>query len=354
MERIDTDALLTRLLATRGRDEEALYAVHRELLAVDPELYRRLVGWLKARVEDERHHLVAALAILSLDEDVNHRALAGRIIESLPVELVCDVVDHVRGWVVERLHAKAGLSRYTDEMSQTYAATSAAVRAELAEHNLPELDGGEVIVTLGQFDKVEQVLDYLEVPYRLVPCGIVKDLPLRADQVLIVNCPGQFDEEGIKTIERFVFHGGTLITTDWALKTTIQRAFPGTVAHNGVNTGDDVVSVSWIHPDDVHTRGVEVSGYALAWWLEGSSYPIEVLDPRRVNVLVRSKEMHQKYGADPLVVSFVHGEGVVFHLTSHYYLQRSKAEQKTKEAAASSSLRLLGNILFERRRLTGV
>lgn len=350
---MNTNALLSRLLATRPRDEEVLYAVHRELLAEDPVVYRRLLRFLLEQTDAYRHHLVAGLALLSVHEDPALRQLATDAVARLDVALVCDVVDHVRGWVVEKRHAKAGLKRFADTMSRAYESKGREVKAQLSTVG-GDPQSGEIVVTLGQYDKVQQVLDYLELPYRLVPCTIVKDLPLRADQVLIVNCPGHFDAEGIAAIERFVRRGGTLVTTDWALKTTVQRAFPDTVRYDGPATEDDVVEVSWIHPDDAHTRGVEVPGHALSWWLEGSSYAIHVVDERRVRVLVRSQEMGRKYQHDPLVVCFPHGEGAVFHLTSHYYLQRSKADASSQDAAAYSSLKLLGNIVYERRRLTGV
>lgn len=345
------DRLLARLLATRARDEASLYTVHGELSRDDPALYRQLACYL-AEHEPASVHLVVALAMLSTGSDAESRALAARLIEALPIEVACDVIDHVRGWVVERLHAKPELTRYADEMSGAYASSARAVKRELSSE-ADAFRGGEVVVTLGQYDKVQQVLDYLDIPYRLVPCAIVEDLPLRADQVLIVNCPGQFSAEGIAAIERFVRRGGTLVTTDWALKTTLERATPGYVWHNGVSTKDDVVRVSWIHEDDVHTRGVSVPGHALQWWLEGSSYPI-AMDSRRVRVLVRSDEMAARYNDGALVVTFAYGEGAVFHLTSHYYLQRSKAGEASREAAAYSSLKLLANVLFERRRAAGV
>lgn len=344
------DRLLARLLATRARDSATLYAVHGELRDGDPVLYRKLVAYL-AEHEPESVHLVIGLALLATDADAAARALAGELLERLPVEITCDVVDHVRGWIVRRLHDKPAIARFADAMTDAYASSAAAVKSALDEADA--FVGGEVIVTIGQYDKVQQVLDYLEIPYRLVPCQIVEDLPLRADQVLIVNCPGQFSTEGLAAIERFVRRGGTLVTTDWALSTTLSRAIPGYVSHNGVSTKDDVVRVSWVHDDDVHTRGVEVPSHTLQWWLEGASYPIKIED-RRVRVLVRSDEMGERYRDDALVVSFAYGEGAVFHLTSHYYLQRSKADAASREAAAYSSLKLLANILYERRRAAGV
>src|SRR5262249_23928160 len=254
-----------------------------------------------------------------------------------------------------------------------------------------EFRGGEVLVTVGEYDKVQQVLDHLQLPYQAQPCQVLDGLPLRADQVLIVNCPGKFSAAGLEALRRFVAAGGTLVTTDWALQTTVQAASPGPIESNGRAPADDVVRVSWVHPDSPYTRGVEVPGQTISWWLEGSSYPIRVLDPR-VTVLVRSEEMGKKYGEDALVVTFAYGEGRVFHLTSHYYLQRSQGDKSAKVkaaapqgaaqsilagapagdpltptplpsgergwgeglAAAYSSMRLLANVLYVSRRQTGV
>jgi hypothetical protein len=71
------------------------------------------------------------------------------------------------------------------------------------------------------------------------------------------------------------------------------------------------------------------------WWLEGSSYPIEILDNEKVNVLIRSKELGQKYGADPVVVRFAHGKGLVYHMISHFYLQRTETRDKKQSATAA-------------------
>ena len=38
--------------------------------------------------------------------------------------------------------------------------------------------------SVGEYDRVQQVLDHLQLPYRTVPCQVVEGLPLRADQVL--------------------------------------------------------------------------------------------------------------------------------------------------------------------------
>ena len=67
---------------------------------------------------------------------------------------------------------------------------------------------------------------------------------------------------------------------------------------------------------------------APVWWLESSSYPIEVLDKRRVKVLVRSDDLKKRYKHDPVIVRFEWGKGTVYHMISHFYLQRSETRTK--------------------------
>lgn len=60
------------------------------------------------------------------------------------------------------------------------------------------------------------------------------------------------------------------------------------------------------------------------WWLECSSYPIEIINKGKVKVLVRSNELKRKYQHDPVIIMFEWGKGVVYHMISHFYLQRSE------------------------------
>jgi hypothetical protein len=370
--------LLDRLLGTRVRDRAQVESAHRDLLAASPELHRQLLRWLAAH-EPDSQHLSVGLAVLSTEADPAGRRFVADLIATLPMATVAETVDYIHGWYVDRTLTRRARTRFQDEMTRAYEATAGIVRQELEGGQAEEFRGGEILVTLGQYDKVQQVLDHLQLPYQTLPCAIVETLPLRADQVLIINCPGQFSQAALEAIRLFVARGGSLITTDWALETTVQRAFPGTIEYTGNSTADDVVPVSWIHPDHPFTRGVEVPGRTISWWLEGSSYPIRILD-QRVTVLIRSQQMGNRYGEDPLVVTFDYGEGTVVHLTSHYYLQRSQGDKSAKAAgpvesqlgqqivaqaaagglsgsqlsAAYSSMRLLANILYECRRKCGV
>jgi hypothetical protein len=82
-----------------------------------------------------------------------------------------------------------------------------------------------------------------------------------------------------------------------------------------------------------YVAGVFHEGDDPLWWLEGSSYPIRVLAPETVSVLIASRELEARHGEAPVAVSFPAGQGEVLHMISHYYLQRSE----TRTARHTSS-----------------
>lgn len=53
-----------------------------------------------------------------------------------------------------------------------------------------------------------------------------------------------------------------------------------------------------------------------------------MLDKKKVKVLVRSDELQRRYKHDPVIISFEWGKGVVYHMISHFYLQRSETRTK--------------------------
>lgn len=115
--------------------------------------------------------------------------------------------------------------------------------------------------------------------------------------------------------------GGLLYTTDWALMNVVQKAFPNTIAAGG-GTEDGVVPVTVDKNDDnlMSKMLLRKEGHP-QWWLEGGSYPIKVLDPKRVNVLASSAQMGKRYGSSPVVVRFRWEDGEVIHVVSHFYRQ---------------------------------
>ena len=201
---------------------------------------------------------------------------------------------------------------------------------------LDQIEAGDIVVVQGSYDHVELVLDALGLPYGTVQPHDLARLRLRPEQLVVVNCPGHVGTDGVLVLRRFVEEGGSLFTTDWALRHVIEPAFPGVLAYNDRPTADDVVRIEVVDAGNRFLAGVLDGRDDPQWWLEGSSYPIRVLAPERVEVLLTSREMGEKYGEAPVAVLFRHGEGEVFHMTSHYYLQRTELRTARHAAPAAS------------------
>jgi hypothetical protein len=261
-----------------------------------------------------------------------------------------------------------------------------AREAPLDARALRAVEASDIVVVTGNYDQVELVLDALGMPYQLVTPQEIARVTLRPEQLLIVNCPGQVPAPALSAVRRFVQTGGSLFTTDWALRHLIEPAFPGLVQYNEHPTADDVVRIEVVAPSEGSNpflKGVLDEGNDPLWWLEGSSYPITILDPKRVRLLISSRELESKYGESAVAVQFGFGDGEVFHMISHYYLQRTEtrnarqaqpavfyAEEKgyavapadletfsklnlsAVESAASSS-RLIANIVAAKKRKSG-
>ena len=200
---------------------------------------------------------------------------------------------------------------------------------------LDEIHAADIIVVGGSYDHIEQVLDSAETPYTLVSPERFDKATLRPDQVVFINCPGNVDNKSLRKLEKFVGEGGFLFTTDWALRNVIEKAFPGFIAYNLRSTGDEVVRVEILDKEDTILRSILDEQDDPQWWLEGSSYPIQILDPDQVKVIVQSKELRERHGEAPVFVSFEYGKGQIYHMISHFYLQRS--ETRTARHAKPSS-----------------
>jgi hypothetical protein len=210
-----------------------------------------------------------------------------------------------------------------------------AVEAPLDAEALGAVEASDVIVVEGIYDHVELVLEALEMPHTRIVMPQLADVHLRPDQLLVINCPGNLSSpRELGRIRDFVAAGGSLFTTDWALKNVVQAAFPGTIAYNERPTADDVVRVEIRAQDNPFLTGVMGEHDDPQWWLEASSYPIVIEDATRVEVLLTSSELGARYGEAPVAVLFKHGEGEVFHMISHYYLQRTELRSQRQSSAA--------------------
>lgn len=189
---------------------------------------------------------------------------------------------------------------------------------------LEKVKKADIVVVTGSFDHVETVLSFVKVPHLVLDPEDLAEAQLNAGQLVVVNCPGNISEKAIEKLRKFVRAGGFLFTTDWCLLNVLEKAFPGVVAFNKQPTKDDVVEVRVLKEDNEFLRHVKSARDAPKWWLEGSSYPIRILDKGRVEVLIVSEELRRKYGEAPVAISFREGDGKVLHIVSHYYLQRTE------------------------------
>ncbi|MFP2923980.1 SH3 domain-containing protein [Pyxidicoccus sp. 3LG] len=248
-------------------------------------------------------------------------ALAGVMCLAMPA-LAGDTLGDPKMSTANKAAAKVLKARMQEERPEDYAV-------------LQKVEAAEVVVVSGEYDRVQDVLREVGVPHVVVTPIQLARTPLNAKQLLIINCAGSLGPQGLEKVRKFVNAGGFLYTTDWALKRVVEKAFPGFIAANGRETGDDVVEVQVKESSGGSNllKHLHLANANPKWWLEGSSYPIRVLAPDKVEVLVESQEMKKKYGAAPVAVLFRYGDGKVLHIASHFYLQRNQvrsvAEAKT-------------------------
>lgn len=186
----------------------------------------------------------------------------------------------------------------------------------------------DLLVVQGAYDHVEWVLRQVGVPFATCSPQQLARTSLHGVEVVLVNCPGRIGREGARRLRAFVDRGGLLFTTDWAVLHVIECAFPRTIRYTRRSTRDDVVSIRVARPEHLFLKHVLTGGDRHLWWLESQSYPIQVLDRRRVEVLIDSEEMRRKYGSGPIAVTFPSGRGRVVHIVSHFYLQRSELRSR--------------------------
>jgi hypothetical protein len=191
-------------------------------------------------------------------------------------------------------------------------------------------------VVPGEYDTVETVLDSLDLQYQSKSPEEFEGLQLGTRDIVIVNCPGEgFSDAGLEVLKAHVADGGLLVTTDWALKHVVERAFPGFIEHNGAETGTEFVDVRITDKIVDYLKDLIAPGLSPAWWLEGGSYPIRILNSN-VRKLLVSRAMKDRY-EDPTIACIIHyGKGQVLHMTSHLFLKESAPlDSETKSALPS-------------------
>jgi hypothetical protein len=220
---------------------------------------------------------------------------------------------------------------------------------------------GKILAISGKFEKPKKVIQHM---YASVKRVIRPNDVLRTDfnqyDLILVGCPGkEIPTMAHSKIKDFVLNGGWLLTTDWAVHHIIENIFPGFIRWNQIKTSDTVVACQILEPNHPFLDGVlgeiQQSKWAkqasantgkkeFRWWLEFRSFPIQILNPDTVRILIASNELKQKWGESPVLVYFNYGNkgGRIIHMISHTHLQKGGAKGKYASAL------ILTNILDER------
>ena len=110
------------------------------------------------------------------------------------------------------------------KMEQAYKASSKILEKRMSKERpmdleiLKKVKESSIIIVAGSYDRVETVLDMINVPYVLIEPEEVNQIELNPDQILIINCPGNLYDDALPKVKEFVKQGGFLFTTDWALQ----------------------------------------------------------------------------------------------------------------------------------------
>ena len=233
------------------------------------------------------------------------------------------------------------MSIIKNKMSTAYRVAQEMIKDKLKDVDedmaaeFEELGQSEVIVSEGVHDYIEQVFNGIGLKHNLINPQQFEKIDLDPDKIIFINCPGNVSSKGLRNLVTFVEKGGFLFTTDWALRHVIEPGFPGYIKYNNRPTSDEVVRVDILAEEDPFLQSLIGPNDDPQWWLEGSSYPIEILNHKEVDILIKSKEIEKKYGESAVFVTFDYGKGKIYHMISHFYLQR--AETRTARHAKSGA-----------------
>ena len=233
------------------------------------------------------------------------------------------------------------MSMIKNKMSTAYRVAQEMIKDKLKDVDegmaaeFEELGQSEVIVSEGVHDYIEQVFNGIGLKHNLINPQQFEKIDLDPDKIIFINCPGNVSSKGLRNLVTFVEKGGFLFTTDWALRHVIEPGFPGYIKYNNRPTNDEVVRVDILAEEDPFLQSLIGPNDDPQWWLEGSSYPIEILNHKEVDILIKSKEIEKKYGESAVFVTFDYGKGKIYHMISHFYLQR--AETRTARHAKSGA-----------------
>lgn len=207
-----------------------------------------------------------------------------------------------------------------------------------------DVASAEVVIVTGSADHMEQVMRRAGVKFALVTPEQLPDVPLRWQQILMVNCTGQMGPKAQERVRRFVNAGGLLYTTDHAVHYLLEPLFPGKVRFNHKTSEQEIFPMQ-AQGDRGFVAKISDGGEP-RWQLAGGGMLFDVLDPS-VEVLMRSKQVAARYHTgDALGVRFRIGDGQVVHVTGHFFTQPGQPREVA--AAGQAFEQLSRNVVREK------
>ncbi|GAB4316405.1 MAG: hypothetical protein Kow0069_18580 [Promethearchaeota archaeon] len=275
----------------------------------------------------------------------------------------------------QQLHSRPNIITFVPDWKDLYGEVKRRKMAQAGKAGIVKKveEAGRVLAIEGKYEKPKKVLKhcYAKVKEQIRPSDVPK-VRLEDYDVVIVGCPGSdIPKVGVSKLRDYVYEaGGWLLSTDWVIRTILEYVFPGYVRWNGQKTDDVVIPCQVDDPSHPFLDGLQdiigpaakkppwtddaswtkkqaapkKSSGSFSWWLEDRSFPVEVLNPAAVHVLVSSEELRRRWGAGTVLCYFDVGNrgGRVVHMISHTHLQRGKSKGKLVSAM------ILTNILDER------
>jgi hypothetical protein len=205
----------------------------------------------------------------------------------------------------------------------------------------------EVVVVAGSADHMEQVLRRAQLKFVVVQPADLPNLPLHGQQVLMVNCTGEMSDAARERVRRFVTAGGFLYTTDHAVLHLLEKTFPGYIQFNHKTTNEQIFPMQVSGERGLIKHISATSGHP-RWQLASGGYLFDIVNPQRVEVLMKSAEVAQRYGTSgALAVRFRVGDGQIIHATGHFFTQPG---QRPEVAAAGQAFEQLSQNVVEEKK----
>jgi len=223
------------------------------------------------------------------------------------------------------------------------------------------------------FDKVQQVLDALKLPYTPVTSKDLETWDFKKVAALLCNClVTDISTKAVNNIKDFMSKGGYLFTTDWCVDTITCKVAPGYIKGIMANQSKTTLSVKPFEKNKNHIflRDVfpkEVT--KLPWLLDTGCKTFRIERPADVTALVIGpEEMKKNYRENIIAVTWTYEgggynpsfagyqgdsgdyvkrrfkQGVVLHVVSHFYMQ----DLGLKDVNGNSSMyQLIANFLID-------